>query len=91
MKDVLDKIKSLSSMFGFNKIGDDVYLRPSMNGLGEVYLSFLDEYLLFVTEDNALHMTYEEIMYNIGLYEENATQGFSERTMFTQALEMLKK
>lgn len=91
MQEVLTKIKDLSSMFGFNKIGDDIYLRPAMNGLGEVYLSFLDEYLIFVTENNALHMDYEDVMNNIELYKENAMQGFSERTIFTQALEMLKK
>ena len=91
MQEVLAKIKDLSSMFGFSKIGDNIYLRPSMNGLGEVYLSFLDEYLIFITENNALHLTYEEVMYNIELYKENAMQGFSERTIFTQALEMLKK
>ena len=91
MQDILAKIKDLSSMFGFSKIGDNIYLRPAMNGLEEVYLSFLDEYLIFVTENNALHLTYEEVMYNIELYRENATQGFSERTIYSQALEMLKK
>ena len=91
MQEVLAKIKDLSSMFGFSKIGDNIYLRPAMNGLGEVYLSFLDEYLIFVTENNALHMDYEEVMHNIELYKENAMQGFSERTIYSQALEMLKK
>ena len=91
MQEILAKIKDLSAMFGFNKIGDDIYLRPAMNGLGEVYLSFLDEYLIFVTENNALHMDYAEVMYNIELYKENAMQGFSERTIYSQALEMLKK
>ena len=91
MDDILKSIKRMSSMFGFKQIGDDVYLRPAMNGLDEVYLSFLDEYLIFVTNDNALHMTYEDIIYNIELYKESHMQGFNERTIYTQALELLKK
>jgi len=91
MDDILNSIKRMSSMFGFKQIGDEVYLRPAMNGLGEVYLSFLDEYLIFVTDDNSLHMSYEDIIYNIELYKESHMQGFNERTIFTQALEMLKK
>lgn len=91
MQEVLDTIKRLLPSFGFEQLDKVTYKRPPKYGLGEVYLTFEKEYLIFVTHNNSVHMTYDGIMFNIDLYKENPSQGLNERTLITQALEMLRK
>lgn len=87
----INGMKRHCTTFGFKEIDYNFYRRNAKGNLGDVYLIFSDSYLVFYTADTSVHMTYDDILYNLKLNIANHLEGFNERTIFSQALELLRK